>query len=143
MKKIFKWGCGIIIVAIAGTISLMLVFLLAVFRTNNEKQNYEVDQSEIFNSAEKIEKLTGIQLPEFDVIEYKAGPRDFLGDGTDTLVINFRSVNTDSIAMILNQYDYLQKTDSKRYDYYSKEKDYAVFFVLKERNEGEIVYFTW
>ena len=141
MNKKLKYGCGCLSIFIVGAIFLMFALFFICFTA--EDDYCEIDQSEIFNSAEKIEKLTGIQLPEFDVIEYKSGPRDFFGDGSDTLVVNFRSVNTDSIALILNQFDYLQKTESKRYEYFSKEKDYGVFIVLKGGNEGKIVYSTW
>ena len=145
MNKYVKWGCGVMAVLIGIAILLFALLMYICFSADvDDGPSYE-DRSEVFNSAKKIEKLTNIQLPEFDVLKFKTGPMDFFGDHDDTLVVHFRDVNTDSISRLLDQYNTLQKNPKeKRYEFFSKNNDYGVYIVLNENgNNGEIIYVTW
>ena len=42
--------------------------------------------------VERIERITGVKVPEFRIIERHEGKRHFTGDYLDTLIIEFESI---------------------------------------------------
>lgn len=55
-----------------------------------------------FASVEAVEKVTGMTIPDFKVIRYLEGRTSFNGDYSDTLIIVFDSVPSESFYKRLN-----------------------------------------
>ena len=47
--------------------------------------------------TERIERITGVKVPEFAIIERHEGERHFTGDYLDTLIIEFKSMPSDEL----------------------------------------------
>ena len=47
--------------------------------------------------VERIERITGVKVPKFDIIERHKGERHFTGDYLDTLIIEFESIPSDEL----------------------------------------------
>lgn len=47
--------------------------------------------------VERIERITGVKVPEFRIIERHEGKRHFTGDYLDTLIIEFESIPSDEL----------------------------------------------
>ena len=47
--------------------------------------------------TDRIERITGVRLPEFSVIKYVYGHADFFGEYKDTLYIEFESIPSDTL----------------------------------------------
>lgn len=45
----------------------------------------------------RIERITDIRVPKFEVTEYVAGPRSFTGDYKDTYFIEFKTIPSDEL----------------------------------------------
>ena len=100
-------------------------------------------RKELFDTSAKIEKLSGIQLPEFDVVDYKSSGFTFFGDYQDTLVVKYLSVSPDSVCRMLEHSKILHITrDSTGYDYIDNDRDYAIKVTYdRNKNLGEIMLF--
>ena len=55
-----------------------------------------------FASVEAVEKITGMTIPDFKVVRYLEGRTSFNGDYSDTLIIVFDSVPSESFYKRLN-----------------------------------------
>ena len=49
--------------------------------------------------TDRIERITGVRLPEFSVIKYVYGHADFFGEYKDTLYIEFESIPSDTLTL--------------------------------------------
>lgn len=146
MNKILKYGCGCLFTILAiGIVLLGLVFYIWINAEETGYSDCPKSDEDFFNTPQKIEKLSGIKLPEFDIIKYAAGPEDFFGDNSDSLYVSFRSANIDSLRRELSMIKGLQVwSDSCKFEYFSNVKDYGISVILnKETNNGIIIYFTW
>ena len=85
MKEILKFGCGCL-----GILFLGLLFLILA-----SYAYYEWIWEEW--PTERIERITGVKVPEFDIIERHEGERHFTGDYLDTLIIEFESIPSDEL----------------------------------------------
>ena len=67
--------------------------------------------------VERIERITGVKVPEFRIIERHEGKRHFTGDYLDTLIIEFESIPSDELfeeidRMIVSNDTKWEKSDS-------------------------------
>ena len=67
--------------------------------------------------VERIERITGVKVPEFRIIERHEGKRHFTGDYLDTLIIEFESIPSDELfeeidRMIASNDTKWEKSDS-------------------------------
>ena len=68
-------------------------------------------------SIERIERITGVKVPIFAIIERHEGERHFTGDYLDTLIIEFESIPSDELfeeidSMIASNSTKWEKKDS-------------------------------
>lgn len=52
---------------------------------------------EYFQNRNRIERITDVKLPEFEVIVYNEGLRHFTGDFTDHFIFEFKSIPPDKL----------------------------------------------
>ena len=149
MKKVIKGCFGCIGVMIVGL--LILIGGLYVY--------YEWIYEEW--STKRIERITGIRLPEFDIIESDQGERGFNGDYEDTFTIEFETVPSNELfdeidKMIETQNTKWMKHDDS-YTFYTiwgngypapkgeSEDDDVIFSITitKGKKTGEIKSGTW
>ena len=68
-------------------------------------------------SVERIERITGLKVPKFDIIERHEGERHFTGDYLDTIRIEFEYIPSDELfkkidSMIATNNTKWEKKDS-------------------------------
>ena len=71
--------------------------------------------------TDRIERITGIKLPEYEVTRFFLGPVMFMGDFTDTLYIEFESIPSDELFEKIDTLSTIigwHKSDSIHYSYY-------------------------
>ena len=66
---------------------------------------------------ERIERISGVKVPKFDIIERHEGERHFTGDYLETLIIEFESIPSDELfeeidSMIASNSTKWEKKDS-------------------------------
>ncbi|MBQ6050390.1 MAG: hypothetical protein IJL35_07335 [Bacteroidaceae bacterium] len=149
MKKVIKGCFGCIGVLIVGLLILVGGFYVY----------YEWIYEEW--STERIERITGIRLPEFDIIESDQGERGFNGDYEDKFTIEFETVPSNELfdeidKMIETQNTKWMKHDDS-YTFYTiwgngepapkgeSEDDDVIFSITitKGKKTGEIKSGTW
>ena len=67
--------------------------------------------------VERIERITGVRVPKFEIIERHEGERHFTGDYLDTLIIEFEHIPSDELfekvdSMIASNNTKWEKKDS-------------------------------
>ena len=67
--------------------------------------------------VERIERITGVEVPKFAIIERHKGERHFTGDYLDTLIIEFEAIPSDELfdeidSMIASNNTEWEKKDS-------------------------------
>lgn len=67
---------------------VVLILLLILFLNHMQKQ-YEYNRIYRFRDKERIERITKAKFPDFKVLEYRQGRRNFLGDYWDVLHLQF------------------------------------------------------
>ena len=58
---------------------------------------HEDSRYEYFQDRDRIERITGVRLPEFIVVEYNKGERSFPGDYEDSFTFLFRNLPPDEM----------------------------------------------
>lgn len=142
IKRLLKVGLYCLM-GLETLLALLWVALLISFYFSIDHDSELNLRKEAFDTSAKIEKLSGVQLPEFDVINYKSSGYTFFGDFQDTVVVRFRSASPDSICSLLEQSQILHRTsDSTGYNYFNFEKDFAIKVAYdRNKNLGEIMLF--
>ena len=104
----------------------------------------DISRKEAIDTALKVEKLTGLKLPEYDVIDYKSSGYTFFGDFSDTIVVRFYSASILEVQNILEKSTEFHITrDSTGFDYINQERDFAIkISVDKKNNTGQIMLFN-
>ena len=87
-----KWGMK------KGRLSLMLVsplfiisYLIILLWGYATYLDYE--RKYYFTNEDRIERITGVRLPDMDIVEYNKGKSGFTGDYSDRLLLEFRSIS--------------------------------------------------
>ena len=110
--------------------------------------------------TDRIERITGVRLPEYEVTRFFLGPVMLMGDFTDTLYIEFESIPSDELFEKIDTLSTIigwHKSDSIHYSYYKTwgngypapegENDEEDRFFKIELTKGEktgiIVYGMW
>lgn len=143
MKKIFKWGCGCLTSFIIMFILLAGWFVVDTYKSYNHDPDI-ASRKEAIDTSVKVERLTGLKLPEYDVIEYKSSGSTFFGDFADTVVVKFRSASISNVQRLLDKSTIFHITsDSTGYDYINQERDFAIKISVDEKNNtGQIMLFN-
>ena len=71
--------------------------------------------------TDRIERITGVRLPEYEVTRFFLGPVMLMGDFTDTLYIEFESIPSDELFEKIDTLSTIigwHKSDSFHYSYY-------------------------
>ncbi len=76
-------------------ISPLFLILYATFCFYCFNIYYDYHRKYRFTDTETIERITGIDYPDFKVLEYKKDKSSFLGDYNDQLVIEFEEVPSE------------------------------------------------
>ena len=108
--KLFK-GCLV-------TIGLLLVLILAVYAYFEWKEYYA-------SSSLRVERITGVKVPAYKIVEYNKGRRGFNGDYNDSYVIEFESMPSD---------DLFDEIDKKIAEDRMKQEDYRCIGWTKNDN---------
>lgn len=85
MKKMLK-GC-------AGCLGILFACILFLFVGSYIYYEWIWEEW----PTERIERITGVKVPEFDIIERHEGKRIIPGDYLDTLIIEFKSMPSDEL----------------------------------------------
>ena len=85
MNKSLK-GC-------AGCLGILIASILALFVGSYIYYEWIWEEWPI----ERIERITGVRVPKFAIIERHEGERHFTGDYLDTLIIEFESIPSDEL----------------------------------------------
>lgn len=85
MNKTLK-GC-------AGCLGILIASILALFVGSYIYYEWIWEEWPV----ERIERITGVKVPKFAIIERHEGERHFTGDYLDTLIIEFESIPSDEL----------------------------------------------
>ena len=143
MNKGFKLGCGclgfifIVFLMFAGWL------LVDTYRSYNHDPDI-ASRKEAIDTSGKLERLTGLKLPEYDVIDYKSSGYTFFGDFADTIVVRFHSASIFEVQNMLEKSMVFHVTrDSTGSDHINQERDFAVKIVIDNKNNtGQIMLFN-
>ena len=86
MKKVFNSCCGCMVIIIGG------IFLLHLGLYVYSEWIWEEWPTD------RIERVTGVRVPEYKVIEDLKGKRSFTGDYEDRYEIEFKTIPSDGIV---------------------------------------------
>ena len=109
---------------------------------------------------ERIERITGVEFPDFKVISYKAEERDIRGEYTDNMEIEFKDTLSSAFYHTLDSMIATNETDwSKSENYYfskiwgnglpapeGEDSEEDIFFNIsfkKNSNRAKISYGVW
>lgn len=143
MNKPTKYGLGcftgfiVILAVIAGWV------VFGIYQSYNHDPDVASRKGAI-DSSDKIMKLTGFEMPEFDVVDYKSSGYTFFGDFADTIVVHFRSTTIEDVQHLLeNSAVFHITSDSSGYDHINSERDFAIKITLdKKSNTGQVMLFN-
>lgn len=102
ISKIIKW----IFIAIGGLFASMLLCVVGVYV-----------YSEWFWqmwSPSRIERITGVRVPQYEIIEYNEGKRHFTGDFEDRFTFEFKTMPSDEMFDEIDKMIATGNTDWKR-----------------------------
>ena len=144
MKKWQKLGCGCLSALLIG----VLLFVGLIVGTFYERANFEIGPERrraIFDNATKIEKLSGLRLPEFDVIKHKMGTPHVTGDLIDTLIVKYRISSFDSLfEQLMKNKDWQKISVDQHFQYANPEERYLIDLIFfEDSNKGEIIFAQW
>lgn len=63
-----------------------------------------------FTNENRIERITGVRLPDMDVVEYDQGRTSITGDYTDWLLVEFEEIPSEEVYQTLDSLIASQKT---------------------------------
>ena len=61
--------------------------------------------------TDRIERITGVRLPEYEVTRFFLGPVMLMGDFTDTLYIEFESIPSDELFEKMDSLNWYREGD--------------------------------
>lgn len=126
MKKehvILGWlgvGCATFI-ALLVSVVIILWFLWGSFDPMSPEH-----RKKMYDSPSKIEKTTGIRLPNFKVVEYKEGILSFNGDYFDSIIIEFETDIPEDTYLSFRQR--AEELNTKPHN------DYPIVVLIEEMN---------
>lgn len=143
MNKSTKYGLGCLL----SIIVLLSGFVCWVVVDMYQSYNHDPDiasRKGAIDTSKKIKKLTGFEMPEFDVVDYKSSGYTFFGDFADTIVVHFRSTTIEDVQHLLeNSAVFHITSDSSGYDHINNERDFAIKITLdKKSNTGQVLLFN-
>ena len=135
-------------------IGYFILFLVGLDTYFNFQRKYQ------FRDKERIERITGVEFPDFKVISYKAEERNIRGEYTDNMEIEFKDTLSTAFYHTLDSMIATNKTDwSKSENYYfskmwgngipapeGEDSEEDIFFNIsfkKNSNRAEISYGVW
>lgn len=143
MNKPTKYGLGCLasFIVILAAIACWVVF--GIYHSYNHDPDIAARKGAI-DTSDKIRKLTGFDMPAFDVVDYKSSGYTFFGDFADTIVVRFRSVSLDEVQHLLENSDVFHIiNDSTGYDHINNERDFAIKITLDNKsNTGQVMLFN-
>lgn len=96
-----KWGMK------KGRLSLMLVsplfiisYLIILLWGYATYLDYE--RKYYFTNEDRIERITGVRLPDMDIVEYNKGKSGFTGDYSDRLLLEFEKIPSEGVYQTLD-----------------------------------------
>ena len=149
MKKLLKGCCG--------CLGIIFGFLLIVFL------GFYVYYEWIWEewSPARIERITGVRIPKYEIVDYNNGERGFIGDYMDDFTFEFKSMPSeelfDEIDKMILTGNTGWKKEGNRYSFSvmwgngipapkgEKEEDDGIFGITITRGEktGEIRTGVW
>ena len=143
MNKPTRYGLG----CLASFIVILAIIAGWVVLGTYQSYNHDPDiasRKGAIDTSEKIRKLTGFDMPAFDVVDYKSSGYTFFGDFADTIVVRFRSVTIYEVQHLLEDSDVFHVTrDSTGYDHINNERDFAIKITLDSKSKtGQVMLFN-
>lgn len=143
MNKTAKHSLGCLV----GFIVLLVVIAGWVVYDTYQSYNHDPDiasRKEAIDTSDKIRKLTGFDIPAFDVVDYKSSGYTFFGDFADTIVVRFRSTTIDDVQhMLENSAVFHVTSDSSGYDHINNERDFAIKITFDNKSKtGQVMLFN-
>lgn len=113
MKKILKGCCG----CLAGVLGGLLILFLGIY----------VYSEWIYEEwpTSRIERITGIRVPEFKIVKVNKGERYFTGDYMDTIIIEFETVPSNEL---FDNIDQMIKTTATKWEKHDDVYTYSAFW---------------
>ena len=96
-----KWGMkkGKLLLMLVSPLFLIVYFYVFVWGydtyVNHQRKYYIVDE-------DRIESITGVRLPNMEVVDYIEGERGFTGDFSDRLIIEFEEIPSEIVYQTLD-----------------------------------------
>lgn len=77
---------------ISAILFLLLMYSIGAYQRAMDNR----DTSSLFADNKRVERITGVPFPEYDIVEYKRGGSNFLGDYKDEIVVEMKSELSDA-----------------------------------------------
>lgn len=77
---------------ISAILFLLLMYSIGAYQRAMDNR----DTSSLFADNKRVERITGVPFPEYDIVEYKRGDSNFLGDYKDEIVVEMKSELSDA-----------------------------------------------
>lgn len=113
MNKTLK-GC-------AGCLGILIASILALFVGSYIYYEWIWEEWPV----ERIERITGVKVPKFAIIERHEGERHFTGDYLDTLIIEFESIPSDEL---FEEIDSMIESNSTKWEKKGRVYSYSTFW---------------
>lgn len=82
---------------------LIILFLGYATYLDYERKHY-------FTNKDRIERITGVWLPDMDIVEYYKGKSGFTGDYNDRILVEFEEIPSGKVFHILDSFIETGKT---------------------------------
>ena len=63
-----------------------------------------------FTDEDRIERITGVRLPDMDIVEYDQGMTSITGDYSDRLLLEFEKIPSEGVYQTLDSFIETRKT---------------------------------
>lgn len=80
--------------------SLVLGYLIILFWGYVTYLDYE--RKHYFANKDRIERITGVRLPDMDIVEYNKGKSGFTRDYNDHILVEFKRIPSEKVYQILD-----------------------------------------
>ena len=96
-----KWGMkkgrlSLMLVSPLFIISYLIIFLWGYVTYLDYERKY------YFTNEDRIERITGVRLPDMDIVEYNKGKSGFTGDYSDRLLLEFEKIPSEGVYQTLD-----------------------------------------
>lgn len=96
-----KWGMKKRKLLLMMVSPLFLILYLCIFAWGYDTYvNYQ--RKYYFADEDRVERITGVRLPDMKVVEYNGGKRGFIGDFCDLLIVEFEEVPSEIVYQTLD-----------------------------------------